>query len=317
MSAGALMGVAVLAGASPFDPVSPQASAIRDLFSSALLVCTAVFLLVTVLVAYCAVRFRARGTGEPAQTEGHTRLEIAWTVAPVVILIWLLFRTAYAMDVSDPPVNRNADVTIIGHQWWWEVRYPSGAVTANEVHIPTGKALLVRLESADVIHDFWVPALGRKMDATPGHPTNIWLQADQPGDYTGTCAEFCGVQHAWMRILVVAGGPEGPSAEWERQQLSPPAQPTDGAAERGAATFNSMTCVRCHAIGSNGAQIAPDLTHLASRKTLGAGVIFNTPADLTHWLQDPQVIKEGSHMPDAQLTDGQVADLVAYFEMLR
>ena len=310
--------IASVACGSPFDPVSPQASAIRDLFTSTLLICGAVFLLVTCLVAYCVVRFRAAGAREPEQIEGHTRLEIAWTIAPILILIWLLVLTVRAMSASDPPIDRAPDVTIIGHQWWWEARYPSGAVTANEIHIPTGKALVVRLESSDVVHDFWVPELGRKMDAIPGRPVSIWLEADRAGDYVGTCAEYCGVQHAWMRILVVAEAPET-FAEWERHQLAPAPPPVEVAAVRGAATFNSMTCVKCHAIGApgEGARFAPDLTHLASRNTLGAGVLPNTPVDLSHWLQDPQGIKEGCHMPDAQLTDAQVADLVAYFETLR
>jgi cytochrome c oxidase subunit 2 len=303
---------------SAWDPVSPQAIAIRDLFTTSLLVCAAIFALVTVLILYCTVRFRSAGAPEPVQVEGHKGLEIAWTAAPILVLIWLLVLTARAMDVSDPPVDREPDVTVIGHQWWWEARYPSGVVTANEVHIPTGKALVVRLESADVIHDFWVPGLGRKMDAVPGRPTSIWLEADQPGNYGGTCAEYCGAQHAWMRILVIAETPEEFS-EWQRHQLSPAATATEVAVARGAATFNSMTCVKCHAIGSAGksAPFAPDLTHLATRATLGAGVLENTPANLALWLRDPQQFKEGSHMPDAQLSESQVADLVAYFETLR
>jgi cytochrome c oxidase subunit II len=303
---------------SPFDPVSPQASAIRDLFTDALFICGGVFLLVAVLVLICIVRFRSGGGHEAAQFEGHTRLEIAWTAGPILILIWLLFLTVRAMDGSDPPIDRDPDVTIVGHQWWWEAKYPSGVITANEIHIPTGKSLVVRVESSDVIHDFWVPELGRKIDATPGRPTSIWLEADRAGSYTGTCAEYCGVQHAWMRILVVAEAPET-FAEWQRHQLAVAPRPIEAPARRGAATFESMTCVKCHAIGGRGdnARVAPDLTHLASRTTLGAGVIPNTPADLAHWLQDPQGIKEGCHMPDAQLTDAQVADLVAYFETLK
>ena len=141
---------------SPFDPHSPQAAAIAELFRSALLICGGVFLLVAVLVFYCAYRFRGDGSVEPKQVEGHHRLEIGWTLAPIAILTGLLALTVRAMNASDPPVDREPDVTIIGHQWWWEARYPSGVVTANEVHIPTGKALVFRLESADVIHDFWV-----------------------------------------------------------------------------------------------------------------------------------------------------------------
>lgn len=301
-----------------FDPHSPQASAINGLLTSALLLCGGVFLLVTVLVFYCVFRFRARDGRAPSQVEGNAPLEIAWTVTPVALLAGLLVLTVRAMNASDPPIDRDPDVTIIGHQWWWEARYPSGAITANEIHLPTGKALVVRLESADVVHDFWVPALGRKMDATPGRPTSIWLQADEAGTYTGTCAEYCGAQHAWMRILVVADTPAR-FADWERHQLDAPPRAASEAAVQGASLFAAMTCAKCHAIGggADGARFAPDLTHLAGRSTLGAGVLANTPANLTRWLLDPQDVKPLCHMPNAQLTEAQAAALVAYFETLR
>ncbi|MGD0674406.1 MAG: cytochrome c oxidase subunit II [Polyangiaceae bacterium] len=314
MKADAFEGIAF----GPFNPQSPQAAAIADLFASALFICLAVFLLVAVLVFYCVIRFRSNRTREPQQAEGHRGLEIGWTIAPVLILAWLLVLTVRAMNVSDPTIDRDPDVLIIAHQWWWEARYPSGAITANEIHIPVGQPLVVRLESADVVHDFWVPELGRKMDATPGRPTSLWMQADRPGVYAGTCAEFCGVQHAWMRILVVAETPER-FADWERHQLAPAIPPNEERASRGATLFGAMTCVTCHAIGGTGenARFAPDLTHLAERTTLGAGVSANTPAALTRWLENPQEIKVGCHMPNAQLTEAQVDDLVAYFETLR
>jgi cytochrome c oxidase subunit 2 len=306
---------------SPFDAHSRGAAAIASLFTDALVVSGAIFLLVTVLVFTCAYRFRARGDVEPKQVEGHRGLEIGWTVAPVLILTGLLVLTVQAMSVSDPPIDRAPDVTIIAHQWWWEVRYPSGAVTANEVHIPTGKPLVFRLESADVIHDFWVPSLGRKMDATPGHPTSIWLEADEPGTYTGACAEYCGVEHAWMRTLVVAEAPDAFEA-WQRHELAATTRrtPKDGDdVLRGEKLFLGMACVSCHTIRGAGGQqrFAPDLTHLAERRTLGAGVLANAPDKLALWLKDPQAIKAGCHMPDTQLTDAQVNDLVAYFETLR
>jgi cytochrome c oxidase subunit 2 len=308
--------------ASSFDPRGPQAGAIADLFTSALVVCGAVFLLVAVLVGYCAVRFRANGVRAASTREGHVPLEIAWTIAPVLVLAWLLVLTVRAMSVADPPVDRPPDITVVGHQWWWEVKYPSGLVTANEIHVPTGRALVVRIESADVVHDFWVPELGRKIDAIPGRSATIWLEADRPGDYAGACAEYCGVEHAWMRIRVVAEAPERFEA-WQRHQLAPSDPPASEASARGAKTFRTMTCVKCHAVAGADtasaelARFAPDLTHLASRATLGAGVLANTPANLQAWLRDPQRIKPGCHMPNAELTDGQAADLVAYFETLQ
>jgi cytochrome c oxidase subunit 2 len=309
-----------IAAGTPFDPSSPQAGAITHLFVVSLLVCGTVFLVVAGLIFYCVVRFRADGVRVPSQIAGHARLEIAWTIVPILILGGLLVLSVRAMAASDPPVDREPDITIVGHQWWWEARYPSGVVTANEIHVPTGKALAFRIESADVIHDFWVPQLGRKIDAIPGRPANIWLQADRSGTYAGACAEYCGVEHAWMRIVVVAETPES-FAAWQRHQLAPADPPVTEAATRGAKIFGAMTCVKCHAIAADGSddrpRFAPDLTHLASRATLGAGVVANTPTDLAAWLNDPHRIKPGCHMPNAQLTDAQIADLVAYFETLR
>jgi cytochrome c oxidase subunit 2 len=199
------------------------------------------------------------------------------------------------------------------------VRYPSGVVTANEIHIPTGKALVFQIESPDVVHDFWVPGLGRKIDAIPGRPARIWLQADEPGTYTGTCAEYCGAQHAWMRIRVIAQTPEQ-FETWAHHELTAPPRPASNADRiaSGARVFVGKSCAGCHAIqGVSSARVAPDLTHLAERETLGAGVIDNTPDTLARWLADPQGIKPGCHMPNAELSQGEVADLVAYFETLR
>jgi cytochrome c oxidase subunit 2 len=203
----------------------------------------------------------------------------------------------------------------VGHQWWWEVRYPSGVATANEIHIPVGQPLLVRLEAADVIHDFWVPPLARKMDAVPGHSNSFWMSADAPGEYRGTCAEYCGAQHAWMRLLVVAEPPAAFDA-WQRAQLAPAAPPASDASARGERIFRDEACGSCHTVAGRGfdGRVAPDLTHVASRTTLGAGVTGATPDDLRAWLHDPQSVKPGCRMPDFKLTDAQVSDLVAYFE---
>jgi cytochrome c oxidase subunit 2 len=309
------------AAASPFDGQSPEARAIATLFSETLIVCGVIFAIVAVLVGYCIFAFRAReGAKEPVQTEGHTRLEIAWTIAPLLVVIGLFILTARAMAASDPPADRAADMTVVAHQWWWEARYASGAVTANEIHMPTGTPWLVDLQSDDVIHDFWVAELGRKIDITPGHPTHVWLQADKAGTYVGACAEYCGSQHAWMRITVIAQSPDE-FAAWQEHELAQPLEPQSESAARGKQLFNDKTCVQCHAIGSaanvDRARIAPDLTHLAERTTLAAGLLDNTPDNLGRWLKSPQSLKPGSHMPSLQLTDAQVADFVTYFETLR
>ncbi len=300
------------------DPRSPGARVIADLFGDTLIVCFLIFGLVVALVTTAILRFRDKGGPPPAQNEGNKRLEIAWTLAPVLVLLGIFYLTVRAVSASDPVPDRAPDLTVIAHQWWWEVHYKSGAVTANEIHIPTGTALVVGVESADVIHDFWVPELGRKIDAIPGRSASIWLQADAPGTYIGACAEYCGVQHAWMRIQVVAESPEE-FAAWEKRTLAAAATSSAPDAQRGAHLFAQMTCVKCHAIAGNGegANSGPDLTHFADRKTLGAGVRKNSPEELARWLKSPQEIKPGCHMPDVQLTDPQIADFVAYFETLR
>ncbi len=248
---------------------------------------------------------------------GNKGLEIVWTAIPLLLVTLMFVLTTRAMNRTDPlPEKQDPDLVVIGHQWWWEARYPkSGAVTANEIHIPIGRRLLLLLKSADVIHDFWVPQLGRKMDMIPGHPNEMWLEADQPGTYLGTCAEYCGMQHAWMRISVIAQ----PAAEfeaWQQQQLQPAANPALPAPARGALTFQQMTCANCHAINGTPAraQVGPDLTHLADRQTLAAGLLENSPTNLARWLRNPQSFKAGSLMPNLHLTEAQVTDLVSYLD---
>ncbi len=304
---------------SPFAPGSPFAASIARLFETTLVVCAVIGVGVTAAIAYALFAFRGRpGDAEPRQVAGNKKLEILWTVVPIAIVTGLFVMTLETMAQSDPPADRAPDLVVVGHQWWWEARYPSGVVTANEIHVPVGKPLLVRLESADVIHDFWVPQLARKIDAVPGHPNFFWMSADASGTYGGTCAEYCGSQHAWMRLLVIAESPEG-FAAWQGDQLSPARAPAAADAVSGERVFHDEACGNCHAItgrGFNG-RVAPDLTHIASRSTLGAGVTEDTPADLRAWLRDPQSIKPGSHMPDFDLTDAKVDALLAYLEELR
>jgi cytochrome c oxidase subunit II len=300
----------------PFDAHSPETRAIADLFTQTLVVCALIFALVVGLVTYCVVRFRARaGDAEPRQIEGHKRLEIVWTLIPCVIVVGLFVLTSRAMAISDAPPDREPDLVVIGHQWWWEARYPGGAVTANEIHIPAGKDLIVRVEAADVIHDFWAPALGRKIDATPGHPVTVRIQADAPGVYHGACAEYCGTQHAWMRFEVVADAPADFDAWLSRQAANATATAPE---TRGARSFADRTCVQCHAIRGSGAPgvppaiVAPDLTHFGSRKSIGGGVLTNTPENLFVWLKYPQSVKPGCHMPSLRLTDDETQDLALY-----
>ncbi len=213
-----------------------------------------ILLLVTVLVLYASFRYRyIKGGGEPKQRFGNKKLEIAWTIAPILVLSFLFAATLHTMGQSDPTPSsgQQPDLVIVAHQWWWEARYiRSGAVAANEIHIPVNKLLYVRLDSADVIHDWWVPPLGRKMDAIPGHPNSMWLEADSAGSYTGTCAEYCGAEHAWMRILVIAE-PEAEFNRWIAHQVqATPATSLNYDAQEGAKLFTHLTCSTCHSTSS-------------------------------------------------------------------
>jgi cytochrome c oxidase subunit 2 len=306
---------------STFTPYSPQAQVAASLFAGILILSAAVFILVACLVCYSLIRYRARaGAGEPRQTFGSRRLETVWTAIPLVLVTAIFIVTVRAMALIDAPdqPGRPADLVVTGHQWWWQARYPNGAATAGEIHIPVGKRLLVQIESADVIHDFWVPGLARKMDAVPGRSAYIWLEADVPGTYDGRCSEFCGTQHAWMQFIVVAE-PQAAYSVWLNHQAEPGATPTTEPAAQGALLFQQKKCGDCHAISGTAARGAsgPDLTHVASRQFLGAGISPNTLENLGLWSAAPQSAKPGNRMPDQALTPAERTALAAYLEMLR
>jgi cytochrome c oxidase subunit II len=303
------------------DPQSPLARAIYDLGIVSTVVFALIFVIVSGAITFSIFRFRTRpGEPDPRQILGNRKVEIAWTIIPFLIVIFLFIITLSAMNRGDPPPAPSPDLVITGHQFWWQVDYPvSGVTTANEIHIPAGKPLSVRLESADVLHEFWVPKLTRKESNVPGQPNHIWLQADKPGTYIGQCSEFCGIQHAWMRILVVADEP-AQFEQWQQTQLRPAHSPTTGAALKGQELFRTLSCINCHAInGVAGAnlRVAPDLTHVGSRKQLASGMIDNTPANMRLWLKSPQHIKPGALMPDFSLTDEQLDQLAAYLSALQ
>ena len=301
------------------NPQSPQTHAIFNLWGFSVVIFGAIFLIVTGIIVYSLMRFRWReGEPDPEQVAGNKRVEIIWTVIPLLIVIFLFVLTVRTMNVSDPDPTGDPDLIVIGHQWWWEARYPkSGAIAANEIHIPTGRAISIVLDSADVLHEFWVAELARKMSAVPGHPNHIWLQADRPGVFLGVCSEFCGTQHAWMRFTVVAQEPQE-FAAWEQSQLAAAAAPV-GDAAKGLALFQQMSCVNCHAIKglASEARVGPDLTHFASRKQFGSGIVDNTRQNLQSWLHDPQNVKPGVKMPNFKLSDLQISQFIAYFETLK
>ena len=306
----------------PFVPQSPQAQDIATIFLITLGVAAIILLIVVAGVLYTSLRFRQKKPGEEGELNyGVRKLEITWTVIPALILVTLAIYTARTMATSDPniPTGSDAptpDIIVTGHQWWWEFQYPKlGITTAGELHLPAGTQMLIEVKSADVIHSFWVPQLGRKIDATPGYPTHLYLQADNVGTYQGECSEYCGTQHANMHFLVIAQTQSDYEA-WIKQQQTVPAIPTSGEAAMGYQLFTELTCSTCHTIAGTSAQgtVAPDLTHIADRQILAAGAIPNSPAYLASWIADPQAIKPGALMPNLHLTTDQVNAIVAYLE---
>lgn len=305
---------------SVLSPESPQARDVLHLMWIVLGVAIAVFSTVTGLVVTSVVRFRHRtGHQPPVQDEGNPRLEIAWTVIPLLILTGLFGISVRVMHAVQPPEpDRAPDLYVVAHQWWWEGHYPaSGVTTANEFHLPVGRRLLLQFRSDDVIHDWWVPQLGRKVDIFPNRTTYLWTTIERPGTYLGTCDEFCGAEHAWMRIRVVADTPEDYKT-WVASQLRPAVRPRGQDATAGLSLYTSHTCASCHAIrGVSSGTVGPDLTHVGDRTTLAAGALDNTLENMTRWIHDAQAIKPDCNMPTMGLSTEQSRQIAAYLEGLR
>lgn len=310
-------------GHSVFNPMSPQALAISNLTIVLMIISGFIVLGITGVLIYTMIRFRRRPgqTGEPPQQFGVVKLEIAWTVIPFILVLGLFGGSIAAMDLSSPPDgDPPADIVITGHQWWWEIRYPSGVVTANEIHLPVGKRMLVAVKSVDVIHSLWIPQLGGKMDFVPGQTNSMYLEADKAGTYLGNCVEFCGAGHAWMLARAIAQTP-AQFDTWQQQQLRKAAPPAAGAVAQGAKLFGQLSCQSCHTLTGNpanqNANIGPDLTHFASRQTLASGRLTNTAGNVYYWLHDPGQVKPGVHMPNFHLTPSSLQYLTAYLESLK
>jgi cytochrome c oxidase subunit II len=288
-----------------------------------LIVASAVVVVITLLVLAAALRRRG-ADGPPVSASARTELRwvtIGGIFVPLVILtIAFLFTVTTINAVGAPSGPYGATVQITGHQWWWEIRYhgadPSQDVTtANELHIPAGQPIKVELASNDVIHSFWVPEMAGKMDVIPGQRNVLWIEAKAPGTYVGNCGEYCGPQHAHMQIRVIADSPNVYQS-WLTAQQQPAATPT---ATSGFAAFNRAGCSACHGIRGTDARasVGPDLTHLASRTTIAAGVLPNTAANLSAWIAGAQQLKPGSDMPDMQINPRDQQALIAYLESLK
>ena len=309
----------------------PQAARIGELWNVTVFICTAVFCAVLLGLVFALWRSGRAREDEPADLSSNDRhergpyLSVVWSVGVSTVLLLAL---VVASVVTDRALARLSladavHIDVTGHQWWWELRYsgsePSDAFTsANELHVPVGRPVVVKLRADDVIHSFWVPSLAGKKDLIPGRTTTLQFRADRPGRYRGQCAEFCGFQHAFMAFEVIADPPERYAA-WVAAQRQPAAEPADATTRRGQEVFLRSSCVMCHAIEGTtaGARKAPDLTHLASRTTIAAGTLPNRAAELARWIANPQDFKPGTNMPATTLTGDDLRALVAYLESLK
>jgi cytochrome c oxidase subunit II len=305
------------------DTLSSRSDLARDTLSVYRLIAWIVLgigLVVTVVLLAALFRYRARpGAPLPRQVRGHTLLEIAWTIAPGLIILAIAIPSIRVIFRTQGPAPPGAlEVTVVSRQWWWEFRYPSlGVVTANELHLPAGRAVLLRLEGVDVIHSFWVPRLGGKRDIFPGNHNTIVLTPDTPGEYWGQCAEFCGTSHANMRLRVFVDPPDG-FARWTAAQLAPAVEVAVGPAADGRQIFSRSACVGCHTVrGVSSGLVGPDLTHFGSRTTFAAGLFPNLADRVAEWVRDAPALKAGVKMPNLGLTDGQARAVAAYLESLK
>jgi cytochrome c oxidase subunit 2 len=310
-----------------FAPVSTPAYEINFLAFFVIAITAVIFLIVAGLLTYAIVRFRARpgdDDREPPQVYGSNPIEFAWTTVPVLIVLVLLLitaRTIYTVQAATRPPGA-LSVHVIAHQWWWEFRYPDfGIVTANELHVPLSDPksptpTFLDLESADVAHSFWVPRLAGKTDVIPNRKNTMWIDPQVVGTYLGQCGEYCGTDHALMLLRVIVE-PRADFDRWVAAQKQPPA--LDASVTHGRQVFESTACVNCHSIQGTAAdgRFGPDLTHLMTRETIGAGVAMNTPEHLRVWVNDPNVMKPGALMPAMNLDDKDLDDLVAYLATLR
>ncbi len=310
-----------------FAPVSTPAHSILGLSLFVLAVTAAIFVIVFSLLVYCVVRFgkRADDDGrEPAQVYGSNQVELAWTVIPVLIIVVLFLATAQVIaSIQKAAQPGNAiQVIAIGHQFWWEYRYPGlKVVTANELHVPVSDPAqptptFITLLSADTDHSFWVPRLAGKTDLIPNHPNTMWIDPQLTGLYLGQCAQYCGTQHAKMLLRVYVQSRQEFDGWIEKQ--SQPAQ-ASAAVSEGQRIFETTACINCHAVTGTVAdgRFGPDLTHLMSRETIAAGAAPNTLENLRLWIQNPEAIKPGSKMPAMGLSDHELDAVTTYLATLR
>jgi cytochrome c oxidase subunit 2 len=325
LSASLFLFLAACAGNAPQTTLKPKGDVARridHLINPVFIVAGVVFVLVEGLVLLAVFKFRARpDSPEPEQIHGNTRLEVGWTLAPALILLAVAVPTIKTIfDLARAPANA-VNVTVTGHQFWWEIRYDDlGVVTANELRMPVGRPVEITLKSVDVIHSFWIPPLGGKTDVVPGRENHMHYSADAAGTYLGQCTEFCGASHANMRARAIAMAPQDFDA-WVAGQKAPAVAPAAGTpAEEGSALFAQKGCAGCHTVeGVSAGIIGPNLTHIATRTSFAGSIFDNNDANLRKWLGDPQGVKPGNKMviPGGPLKPDEITKLIAYLDTLR
>jgi cytochrome c oxidase subunit 2 len=310
-----------------FAPASTPAAAIFGLSTLVIGVTALIFVCVCGLLTYAVFRFRKRlddDGSEPAQVYGSNQVELAWTVIPTLIVVVLFLASARVITFvqhADRPAD-SIQVVAVGHQFWWEYRYPAlGVVTANELHVPVSDPArpiptFITLLSADTDHSFWIPRLGGKTDLIPNRVNSTWIDPYETGLYLGQCAQYCGTEHAKMLLRVYVDSRDA-FDRWIGQQRQPARE--QGEAALGRRVFQTTACINCHAVAGTVAtgRFGPDLTHLMSRDTIGSGIVPNTVENLRAWIRNPESFKPGSRMPPMGLTDRELDSVTAYLATLR
>lgn len=310
-------------------PKSDFATLLDQVFRRSFQLATIVFFLVEGALVWALFRFRGKaGDAEPAQTHGNAMLEVVWTVIPAVILVFIAIPTIQIIfKTADVPKDNPLVIEVVGHQWWWEFKYPEyNLVTAGDMHVPTGRTVDLRMTTMDVVHSFWSPQLAGKRDVFPKRDNRLWFRTETPGAYPGQCAEFCGTQHARMAFQIIAQDSasfvawrEGLAAVGAPAPADSAAPPADSLVAQGQQLFLTKGCVGCHAVVAVGAptMTGPNLAGIGDRTHIAAGWLPNTDANLARWLHNPQAIKVGVLMPNLGLTDDEITALVAYLRSLR
>ena len=343
----------------PQSTLHPKADFTRmldDVFMTTVWWSVVVFVLVEGALLYVILRYRGKPTdGEVRQVHGNTTLEIIWTAIPALILAMIAVPTVRAIfRTYEVPRGEAMLVEVIGHQWWWEFRYPEyGVTTANELHVPTGRVVTLKMKTVDVLHSFWLPQLAAKRDVFPDRATTLWFRADSAGYYSGQCAEFCGVQHGRMGFHVAATSPaefdayiaglrgtgapvpadtsaRTPAATAAAgatitslgaatQQAAPAVPDTTTPAGKGAKLFATRGCIGCHTLDATtkATMIGPNLANVGGRRYIGAGTLLNNDENLARWVFNPQLIKHGVLMQPMGLTMDEARQVAAYLRTHR